>query len=71
MVSDSATLRAIQMEHGLTGSFKEKPLSEWLMRQNPSESAYKQVRINAYSVYTLGRSSSFLCNLNVLYQLKS
>ena len=43
MVQDSATLRQIQTEHGLTGSFKDKPLSEWLMRHNPSDAAWKQV----------------------------
>ena len=43
MVTESATLRAIQTEHGLTGSFKDKPLSEWLQRHNTTESAYKQV----------------------------
>ena len=44
VVSDAATLRAIHTEHGLTGSFKDKPLSEWLMRHNPTDSAYKKVR---------------------------
>lgn len=44
MVTESATLRAIQTEHGLTGSFKDKPLSEWLQRHNPTEVAYKQVK---------------------------
>ena len=43
MVTDSATLRQIQTEHGLTGSFKDKPLSEWLMRYNSSDVAWKQV----------------------------
>ena len=43
MVQEAATLRAIQTEHGLTGSFKDKPLSEWLQRHNPTESAYQQV----------------------------
>ena len=43
LVSDAETLRAIQTEHGLTGSFKDKPLSEWLMRHNPTDIAYKQV----------------------------
>ena len=44
VVSDAATLRAIHTEHGLTGSFKDKPLSEWLMRHNPTDSAYKKVQ---------------------------
>ena len=44
LVQEAATLRTIQMEHGVTGSFKDKPLSEWLQRHNPTESAYRQVR---------------------------
>ena len=44
VVTDSATLRTIQTEHGVTGSFKDKPLSEWLMRHNPTDSDYKKVR---------------------------
>ena len=43
MVQDSSTLRQIQTEHGVTGSFKDKPLSEWLMRHNSSDAAWKQV----------------------------
>jgi phosphatidylinositol-4-phosphate 3-kinase len=43
MVTEAATLRAIQTEHGLTGSFKDKPLSEWLMRHNPTDVLYKAV----------------------------
>ena len=43
MVTNASTLRAIQTEHGLTGSFKDKPLSEWLMRHNPTDSLYKAV----------------------------
>lgn len=44
LVKDSSTLRQIQTEHGLAGSFKDKPLSEWLIRHNSSDSAWKQVR---------------------------
>ncbi len=43
MVQEASTLRQIQMEHGVTGSFKDKPLSEWLQRHNSTESAYRQV----------------------------
>ncbi len=42
-MTDSSTLREIQTEHGVTGSFKDKPLSEWLMRHNATESSYQQV----------------------------
>lgn len=40
MVSKAETLRKIQVEHGLTGSFKDKPIAEWLAKHNPSELEY-------------------------------
>lgn len=40
MVTKSETLRKIQTEHGLTGSFKDKPIAEWLAKHNPSELEY-------------------------------
>jgi phosphatidylinositol-4-phosphate 3-kinase len=46
LVKDSSTLRQIQTEHGLTGSFKDKPLSEWLLRHNSSDVAWKQVTMS-------------------------
>ncbi|XP_050296018.1 phosphatidylinositol 4-phosphate 3-kinase C2 domain-containing subunit alpha [Anthonomus grandis grandis] len=42
MVSKSETLRKIQTEHGLTGSFKDKPIAEWLAKHNPSELEYSR-----------------------------
>lgn len=45
MVTEASTLRAIQTEHGITGSFKDKPLSEWLMRHNPTDLSYKAVSL--------------------------
>ena len=45
LVTDSATLRTIQTERGVTGSFKDKPLSDWLMRHNTTESDYRKVSI--------------------------
>lgn len=40
LVSKAETLRKIQVEHGLTGSFKDKPIVEWLAKHNPSELEY-------------------------------
>lgn len=37
LVTKAETLRKIQVEHGLTGSFKDKPIAEWLAKHNPSE----------------------------------
>lgn len=40
LVKNAETLRKIQVEHGLTGSFKDKPIAEWLAKYNPSELEY-------------------------------
>lgn len=40
LVTKAETLRKIQVEHGLTGSFKDKPIAEWLAKHNPSELEY-------------------------------
>nr|CAH7729175.1 unnamed protein product [Callosobruchus chinensis] len=40
MVTKAETLRKIQVGHGLTGSFKDKPIAEWLAKHNPSELEY-------------------------------
>ncbi|XP_077560079.1 phosphatidylinositol 4-phosphate 3-kinase C2 domain-containing subunit alpha-like [Haemaphysalis longicornis] len=41
MVTEAETLRRIQTEHGLTGSFKDRPIAEWLQRHNTSELEYQ------------------------------
>lgn len=46
IVSEAETLRAIQTEWGLTGSFKDKPIAEWLAKHNPSELEYQRARDN-------------------------
>lgn len=46
MVCDAETLRAIQVEWGLTGSFKDKPIAEWLAKHNPSELEYERAVTN-------------------------
>ncbi|KAJ0179212.1 hypothetical protein K1T71_004924 [Dendrolimus kikuchii] len=58
VVTEAETLRAIQTEWGLTGSFKDKPIAEWLAKHNPSELEYQRARDNftascaGYSVAT-------------------
>ncbi|XP_012889575.1 PREDICTED: phosphatidylinositol 4-phosphate 3-kinase C2 domain-containing subunit alpha [Dipodomys ordii] len=42
LVPASDTLRKIQVEYGVTGSFKDKPLAEWLRKYNPSEEEYEK-----------------------------
>ena len=43
LVPASDTLRKIQVEYGVTGSFKDKPLAEWLRKYNPAEEEYEKV----------------------------
>ncbi|XP_022710072.1 phosphatidylinositol 4-phosphate 3-kinase C2 domain-containing subunit alpha-like isoform X2 [Varroa jacobsoni] len=42
VVREAETLRKIQTEHGLTGSFKDKPIAEWLKKHNGSEAEYER-----------------------------
>ncbi|KAM8939064.1 phosphatidylinositol 4-phosphate 3-kinase C2 domain-containing subunit alpha isoform 2-T2 [Pelodytes ibericus] len=46
LVLSSDTLRKIQVEYGVTGSFKDKPLAEWLRKYNPSEEEYDKASEN-------------------------
>ncbi|KAM4018291.1 LOW QUALITY PROTEIN: phosphatidylinositol 4-phosphate 3-kinase C2 domain-containing subunit alpha [Anomaloglossus baeobatrachus] len=46
LVLSSETLRKIQVEFGLTGSFKDKPLAEWLRKYNASEEEYEKASEN-------------------------
>ena len=42
IVKDSATLREIHTELGLTGSFKDEPIARWIQKYNPGEESYHQ-----------------------------
>ncbi|XP_017305827.2 phosphatidylinositol 4-phosphate 3-kinase C2 domain-containing subunit beta [Ictalurus punctatus] len=42
MIPNAETLRKIQVEHGVTGSFKDRPLADWLQKHNPSEDEYEK-----------------------------
>ncbi|KAG2461999.1 P3C2A kinase, partial [Polypterus senegalus] len=46
LVPSSETLRKIQVEYGVTGSFKDKPLAEWLRKYNPTEEEYEKASEN-------------------------
>ncbi|XP_078537168.1 phosphatidylinositol 4-phosphate 3-kinase C2 domain-containing subunit alpha [Lissotriton helveticus] len=46
LVLSSETLRKIQVEYGVTGSFKDKPLAEWLRKYNPSDEDYEKASEN-------------------------
>ncbi|XP_060623795.2 phosphatidylinositol 4-phosphate 3-kinase C2 domain-containing subunit alpha [Anolis sagrei] len=46
LVPAADTLRKIQVENGVTGSFKDKPLAEWLRKYNPTEEEYEKASEN-------------------------
>ncbi|XP_067902369.1 phosphatidylinositol 4-phosphate 3-kinase C2 domain-containing subunit alpha [Heterodontus francisci] len=46
LVPASETLRKIQIEYGVTGSFKDKPLAEWLRKYNATEEEYEKASEN-------------------------
>ncbi|XP_069687221.1 phosphatidylinositol 4-phosphate 3-kinase C2 domain-containing subunit beta isoform X3 [Periplaneta americana] len=58
MVTNAETLRKIQVELGLTGSFKDRSIAEWLAKHNPSALEYERAVENftascaGYSVAT-------------------
>lgn len=45
MIPNAETLRKIQVEHGVTGSFKDRPLADWLQKHNPKEDEYEKVTL--------------------------
>ncbi|KAG7163556.1 Phosphatidylinositol 4-phosphate 3-kinase C2 domain-containing subunit alpha-like [Homarus americanus] len=42
IVKEAETLRKIQTEYGVTGSFQDRPIAEWLAKQNPSQLEYQR-----------------------------
>lgn len=42
LVKDAETLRKIHTEYGITGSFQDRPIAEWLAKQNPSQLEYQR-----------------------------
>lgn len=49
MIPNAETLRKIQVEHGVTGSFKDRPLADWLQKHNPGEDEYEKVGLGVGS----------------------
>ncbi|XP_052799554.1 phosphatidylinositol 4-phosphate 3-kinase C2 domain-containing subunit beta-like isoform X2 [Mya arenaria] len=42
IITESETLRKIQVSSGVTGSFKDRPIKDWLQRHNPTELDYQK-----------------------------
>ena len=55
LITDSETLRKIQVKHGhgLAGSFRDRSIAEWLQTQNPTELDYQKVSIVVEDLQTL------------------
>ena len=51
MVPDAETLRKIQVELGLTGSFKDRSIAEWLAKHNPSALEYERAVENFTGIH--------------------
>ena len=45
IITESETLRKIQVSSGVTGSFKDRPIKDWLQKHNPTELDYQKVNI--------------------------
>ncbi len=63
LITESETLRKIQVKHGhgLAGSFKDRPIAEWLQIQNPTELEYQKV----WNVNVAPESAEYLRELQV------
>ncbi|XP_031752708.1 phosphatidylinositol 4-phosphate 3-kinase C2 domain-containing subunit beta isoform X1 [Xenopus tropicalis] len=46
MIPSAETLRKIQAEHGVTGSFMDRPLADWLQKHNPTVNEYEKAVVN-------------------------
>lgn len=47
LITESETLRKIQVSSGVTGSFKDRPIKDWLQKHNPTELDYQKVHLYA------------------------
>lgn len=52
MIPQADTLRKIQVEHGVTGSFKDRPLADWLQKHNPTDEQYDKVHTPGHTHLT-------------------
>lgn len=43
IITESDTLRKIQVMSGVTGSFKDRVIKDWLQKHNPTELDYQKV----------------------------
>lgn len=62
MVTNSETLRKIQVELGLTGSFKDRPIAEWLAKHNPSALEYEIAIKNFTGTMIISRVDCLVLN---------
>ena len=60
LITESETLRKIQVSSGVTGSFKDRTIKEWLQRHNPTELEYNKVRVQRCCSYCCAAFCIFL-----------
>ena len=65
-VEGCETLREIQTTQGVTGSFKDHVLADWLTRHNPTKTAYKQVNSVVFDSVHVSHSPSLCDSLSEL-----
>lgn len=65
MIPNAETLRKIQVEHGVTGSFKDRPLADWLQKHNPGEDEYEKVGLGDSGAQSWG--SVPVCGMGLCY----
>lgn len=64
MVTNAETLRKIQVELGLTGSFKDRPIAEWLAKHNPSALEYERAVANFTGEASNIKYMNLSCNIS-------
>lgn len=66
MVRNAETLRKVQTENGLTGSFKERPIAEWLAKQNPSQLEYHRAVANFTGIHPVWFHCLLICMVRMV-----
>ena len=50
LITECETLRKIQTMGGITGSFKDQPLANWLQKHNPTHADYNKVILRILTI---------------------
>ena len=58
LITESETLRKIQVSSGVTGSFKDRTIKEWLQKHNPTGLEYNKVHTKGKGVEILKKKKN-------------